>query len=104
MQISDLAAESRQHPTPATQRLKEILRRLVAHQETRNPHVRSAPSNKAGRVWGAGMSPKVLWDVVRVAAGRAGIEKLAPARPPSHVCAALSLDWWRLQTATAMRG
>ena len=34
--------------------------------------------NKAGRVWGAGMSPKVLWDVVRVAAGRAGIEKLAP--------------------------
>ena len=34
--------------------------------------------NKAGRVWGAGMSPKVLWDVVRAAAGRAGIEKLAP--------------------------
>jgi len=34
--------------------------------------------NKAGRVWGDGMSPKVLWDVVRAAAGRAGIEKLAP--------------------------
>jgi integrase len=31
--------------------------------------------NKAGRVWGA---PKVLWDVVRAAAARAGIEKLAP--------------------------
>jgi integrase len=30
--------------------------------------------NKAGRVWGDGMSPKVLWDVVRAAAGRAGIE------------------------------
>jgi integrase len=34
--------------------------------------------NKAGRIWGDGMSPKVLWDVVRLAAGRAGIEKLAP--------------------------
>lgn len=34
--------------------------------------------NKAGRVWGDGMSPKVLWDVVRVAAARAKIDKLAP--------------------------
>jgi len=34
--------------------------------------------SKAGRVWGDGMSPKVLWDVVRAAAGRAGIEKLVP--------------------------
>jgi integrase len=34
--------------------------------------------NKAGRTWGDGMSPKVLWDVVRVAAAHAGIEKLAP--------------------------
>ena len=34
--------------------------------------------NKAGRVWGDGMSPKVLWDVVRAAAARAGINKLAP--------------------------
>ena len=34
--------------------------------------------NRAGRVWGDGMSPKVLWDVVRAAAVRAGIEKLAP--------------------------
>jgi len=32
----------------------------------------------AGRVWGDGMSPKVLWDVVRAAAARAGIDKLAP--------------------------
>ena len=30
--------------------------------------------NKAGRVWGEGMSPKVLWDVVRAAAARAGID------------------------------
>jgi len=34
--------------------------------------------NKVGRVWGTGMTPKVLWEVVRAAATRAGIEKLAP--------------------------
>jgi integrase len=34
--------------------------------------------NKGGRVWGNGMTPKVLWEVVREAASRAGIEKLAP--------------------------
>lgn len=34
--------------------------------------------NKAGRIWGDGMTPKVLWEVVKAAAGRAGIEKLAP--------------------------
>jgi len=33
--------------------------------------------NKARRVWGDGMTPKVIWHVVRVAAARAGIEKLA---------------------------
>jgi integrase len=34
--------------------------------------------NKAGKVWGIGMTPKVLWEVVREGASRAGIEKLAP--------------------------
>jgi integrase len=34
--------------------------------------------NKTGRVWGHGMTPKVLWEIVREAALRAGIEKLAP--------------------------
>ena len=34
--------------------------------------------NKAGRVWGKGMTPKVLWEVVREAAARADIEKLTP--------------------------
>jgi integrase len=34
--------------------------------------------NKAGKVWGTGMTPKVLWAVVREGASRAGIEKLAP--------------------------
>jgi integrase len=33
--------------------------------------------SKAGRVWGDEMSPKVLWDDVRAAAARAGIDKLA---------------------------
>jgi integrase len=43
---------------------------------TRGPVFRAI--NKAGRVWGDGMSPKVLRDVVRAAAARAGIDKLAP--------------------------
>jgi integrase len=34
--------------------------------------------NKTGRVWGTGMTPKVLWEIVREAASLAGIEKLAP--------------------------
>jgi site-specific recombinase XerD len=34
--------------------------------------------NKAGGIWGTGMTPKVLWEIVREAASRAGIEKLAP--------------------------
>ena len=34
--------------------------------------------NKAGREWGDGISPQVLWDVVRAAARRAGIDQLAP--------------------------
>ena len=34
--------------------------------------------NKTGRIWGNGMTPKVLWDVVRAAAARADISKLAP--------------------------
>ena len=34
--------------------------------------------NKAGRVWGNGMTPKVVWDIVREAASWTGTEKLAP--------------------------
>jgi integrase len=48
----------------------------VAAAITRGPVFRAI--NKTGRVWGDGMSPKVLWDVVRAAAARAGIDKLAP--------------------------
>ena len=49
---------------------------LAAAAITRRPVFRAI--NKAGRVWGDGMSPKVLWDIVRTAAARAGIDKLAP--------------------------
>jgi integrase len=45
---------------------------LAAAAITRGPVFRAI--NKAGRVWGDGMSPKVLWDVVRTAAARAGID------------------------------
>jgi integrase len=34
--------------------------------------------NKAGRIWGDGMTAKVLWEMVREAATQAGIDKLAP--------------------------
>jgi len=34
--------------------------------------------SKTGRTWGNGMTPKVLWEVVRGAAAAAGIENLAP--------------------------
>jgi len=34
--------------------------------------------SKVGRVWGDGMTAKVLWDIVRAAAAEAGIAKLAP--------------------------
>ena len=43
--------------------------------------------NRAGRVWGSGMTPKVLWEV-REGASRAGIEKLAP-RDLRRTCARL---------------
>jgi integrase len=44
--------------------------------------------NKAVRVWETALSPKVLWEAVRTAAARAGIEKLAPTRP-RRTCARL---------------
>lgn len=34
--------------------------------------------NKAGKIWGDGMTPKVIWEIVKHAAAAAGIEKLAP--------------------------
>lgn len=34
--------------------------------------------NKAGRIWGDGMTPKVIWEIVKQAAQAACIDKLAP--------------------------
>jgi len=34
--------------------------------------------NKAGKLWGNGMTPKVLWEVVNASAARVGIDRLAP--------------------------
>lgn len=34
--------------------------------------------DRRGRVWGTGMTPKVLWEIVKAAAARADIPKLAP--------------------------
>ena len=34
--------------------------------------------NKSGQIWGRGMTPKVLWEIVKRAAEAAGIDKLAP--------------------------
>jgi integrase len=44
--------------------------------------------DKAGRVWGNGMTPKVVWEIVREAASRAGAEKLAP-HDLRRICARL---------------
>jgi hypothetical protein len=60
---------------------------IAAANITHGPVFRAI--NKAGRVWGDGMSPKVLWDVVRATAVRAGINKLALARPAAHLRSSL---------------
>lgn len=47
--------------------------------------------NKSGKIWGESMTPKVLWEIVKKAAGAAGIEKLAPHDSAAHMCASVSL-------------
>src|ERR1700693_2267304 len=45
--------------------------------------------NRAGRVWGDGMTEKVVWHVVREFAAKAAIDKLAPhdlRRPCARLC------------------
>jgi integrase len=46
--------------------------------------------NKTGRVWGDGMTAKVLWDVGRAAAAKTGIEKLAPHDLRRHAGAGIT--------------
>src|ERR1035437_7512215 len=38
----------------------------------------SAGVNRQGRVWGADITPKAIWHIVKAAAQRAGITNLAP--------------------------
>jgi integrase len=44
--------------------------------------------SKSGKIWGQGMTPKVLWEIVKRAAEAAGIDKLAPHDLP-RTCARL---------------
>ncbi len=80
--------------------------------------------NKAGRIWGDGMTPKVLWEIVKEAAKAAGIEKIAPhdlRRTCARLCHVAEANWiksnffWdtsrfnhralsRVQAKTAIRG
>ena len=50
--------------------------------------------NKAGKIWGDGMTPKVIWEVVKQAAQAAGIGEASTARSPTHVRPALSSCRW----------
>lgn len=34
--------------------------------------------NKSGKIWNPGITPKVIWEIVKRAAQPAGIDKLAP--------------------------
>ena len=34
--------------------------------------------NKSGKIWGQGMTPKVLWEIIKRADEAAGIDKLTP--------------------------
>ncbi len=50
------------------------------------------------------MSPKVLWDVVRTAAARAGIDKLAPhdlRRTSARLCHLAGVNWTRSSFCSA---
>ena len=61
--------------------------------------------NKAGRIWGNGMTAKVIWEVVKSAAARAGIEKLAPhdlrARAPGYAIWPAA-SWSRFSSCSGM--
>jgi integrase len=76
--IADLAGKGghvRTVPVPGW--VKVAIDNWAAAADIRRGRVFRAIS-KTGRIWGDGMTPKVLWEVVRGAAAAAGIEKLAP--------------------------
>jgi site-specific recombinase XerD len=54
--------------------------------------------NKAGRIWGDGMTPKVLWEVVKNAAIQPGLRSLhlMISGAPAHVCViSPAMSWIR---------
>ena len=67
--IADLVGQRRTCPNCADSYVGEERRRRVdgGGGHHRRPSLRAI--NKAGHVWGNGMSPKVVWDVVRAGGG-----------------------------------
>jgi integrase len=59
--------------------------------------------DRNGRVWGTGMTPKVLWEIVKVAAARADIPKLAP-HDLRRTCATLPSCRWRARPDSVSPG
>lgn len=58
--------------------------------------------NKAGKV---GMTPKVIWEIVKDAAARSGIEKLAPhdvRRTCARLCHLAGGEWIRFNSYSGM--
>jgi len=49
--------------------------------------------NKSGQIWGQGMTPKVLWEIVKKAAEAAGIDKAGTPRSTAHMRPSLSFGW-----------
>ncbi len=72
--IADLIGKGghvRTVPVPAWVKAA-VDRWTTAASITRGPVCRA--TNKGGRVWGDGMTPKVIWEVVKTAAARTGTE------------------------------
>jgi integrase len=50
--------------------------------------------NKAGRIWGTGFSPKVIWGVVKQKSKRLRNPLLGPPRPQAHMCPPMPSSRW----------
>ena len=96
--IADSGRQGRTRPHRAHPAVGQGRHRCV--DDGRRHHRRAVfrAINKAGRVWGDGMSPKVLWDVVR-GSGRARRHRQAgPARSAPH--RAPGCVTWRVANST----
>jgi integrase len=101
--IADLSAR-RAHPNRPGPRLDQG-RCEPVHTATdiTHGHVFRA-INKAGRIWGDSMTPKVIWEVVKSAAARAGIEKTVAARSPTQARPVVPSDRRRTGAESAAAG